>query len=249
VLFLFLAALIITEYLKTTPSVKVIERKWISLVLIISLVTGITAILVGNKRLRADFAVSSALLHEHKNNHAMMKRYLETIDRKFYPVDATATPVAWYLGFANFYLGVKESAFTLFKEAEKTNPGHLMVLNDLGTSYNLSGDAVTAQTYYKKALSIQPDFGEALINLSIIYFNSGDLEAAYTTLVKHRGKINTKSVPVFNTILSAQAATITNDQYLLEIFNTKLKNPQTIAILLKEIRSQKDGLKTVLKKK
>jgi tetratricopeptide (TPR) repeat protein len=164
-----------------------------------------------------------------------------------FPLDATATPLTWYQGYANFYLGDREKAFALFREAESQNPNHLQVLNDLATSYNLSGDPATAEKYYHKALSIQPGYGDALVNLAIIYYNQGKLEDSYKTLIHYKHPVKKESVQVFQTILTAKATQITSDSMQLAAFTNRLKKPPEIKKVLDEIRLQNGALNKVIR--
>ena len=132
------------------------------------------------------------------------------------------------------------------KEAEKVNPNHLRVLNDLGTAYNLSGDMSTAITYYKKALSIQPRFGDALVNLAVVYYNQDKLEEAYKTIIKHKTKVEPQHLMVFKTILTAKAISITGTDEIHSSFNDHFKSVESVKDLLLMIRQQNGRLEDVL---
>ncbi len=247
-LLMLFAAIIITENSRQGSNKKFISKSVLVFLLIVTAITGIAATLLASNRLRSEFHLSAALLKERDLQMEAMKRHLEKIDKKYLPVDATATPIAWYHGFSVFYLGNMEQAFALFKEAERANPNHLNVINDLGTAYNLSGDPVTAEQYYKKALTIQPGFGDAHVNLAVLAFNKGDLEGAYKSLVKHKGKIRKDKIVIFSTILLTKAKTITTDEAILDRFQKRLTHQERIMLVISEIQANKGDLVPLLKK-
>ena len=197
--------------------------------------------------MQGDFSLSAALLQDRKRNYNSMQRYLQKVNTSVFPLDATATPLKWYQGFAAFYLGNREKAFELFRDAEKENPNHLNVLNDLGTAWNLSGDPATAEKYYRKALSIQPAYGDAIINLSIIYFNRGNIVDAYQTLIQFNSTVKRENVNVFKTIITAKASMFTTDEKKLTAFAERFKNPGTIKKLLEDIRKQNGRIEPLLR--
>lgn len=246
-LLMIIAAIAVSEYNKINSTAdKPAHKKFTIGLLIITIISGLTAVYTGSKRIPADFHLSEALLFERENNFEVMQRHLAKIDTWYFPIDATATPVKWYHGFSYFYTGDQQKAFSLFKEAEKVNPNHLMVLNDLGTCYNLSGDPQTAMRYYKKALGMQPAFSDALVNLSVLYYNQGKQHQAYQTLKDFRGKVMPKSVQIFTAVFMAEAATLTNDTTKLNKLQLRLNHPDPIMILLKELRANNKDLKAVL---
>ncbi len=246
-LLMLFAALLITGYNKHFATKDFINKKVIILFLFISSITAIAGSMIAANRLRSELHLTAALLKERDLQMEAMKRQLEKIDKKYLPVDATATPVAWYHGFSEFYLGNIEKAFSLFKEAEKANPNHLNVLNDLGTAYNLSGDPATAEKYYRKAIAIQPGFGDAHVNLAVLSFNKGDLQGAYDNLIMHEGKIRKDKILIFSTILMAKANTLTGDEDVLTRFQKRLDHQERIMIVISEIQANQGDLAPLLK--
>jgi tetratricopeptide (TPR) repeat protein len=208
----------------------------------------IYAIPLGITRLKSDFAVSEALIQERQRNFEVMKRYLLKVDREAYPVDVTGTPIARYLGYTEFYLGNLEKAFEYFTEAEKANRNHLMLLNDLGTCYNLKGDPATAEIYYRRALSNQPYFGKALVNLAVLQYNAGLLDSSYQTLMKHKTKISQDAVNVFSTIISAKAVQYTADTIIINKLKYEYRNIYSSQDAFLNLKNTPGGLPEYLKK-
>jgi len=98
-------------------------------------------------------------------------------------LDHTSTPLAWYRGEA--YLGLNEvdSALISYQDAYVINPYHIHVLNNLGAVYEMKGNHEEAIRFFSKALEVMPGFTETVINLAAAYFNNGEYEKAYSTLL------------------------------------------------------------------
>lgn len=228
------------------PQKMMIKKSWSVAFLLSTLLLSIYSIPLASDRLKYDSRLSQALLQERKKNPEGMRRILSDINREKFPLDATATPIAWYLGYSEFYLGNQQRAFELFKEAEACNPYHLKVINDLASCYNLSGDAETATQLYHKALAIQPNFIDALVNFSVIQYNSGNLDSAYYYLMKYPGRSKKEWIPIYGTIISAKAATLTSDTLVLRQFTDSIQNKWKQPKFVSQIRNHRNGLKGVL---
>ncbi|MBK9048040.1 MAG: O-antigen ligase family protein [Bacteroidetes bacterium] len=137
IILMLIAAIVVDEQNRITGSeIKFSPRIPLVLFLLFALSTAGIAIF-GKKRLHGEFLLSDALIAEKNRNYSNMNTYLQQINTSVLPVDVTATPVSWYQGYCWFYLGNIDAAFNAFKEAEKNNPYHLKLLNDLGTCYNI----------------------------------------------------------------------------------------------------------------
>ncbi len=133
-------------------------------------------------RLRGEIHTKEMLKAQFSKNYARMLREAEKAETYFYKMDLTATPMAWYKGMAYFYSGQVGTATQHFEIAEKINPYHLRILNDLGTCYEKSGEHEKAIEKYRAGLSIAPVFTEGLLNLSATYFNTGQIDSAFSTI-------------------------------------------------------------------
>jgi tetratricopeptide (TPR) repeat protein len=102
----------------------------------------------------------------------------------FYQTDPTSTPLAWYTGLAWFRMNDPVKASLYFREALKYNPYHIHVLNNLASSCVSLGENDYAIGYYKKAVTIAPNFDEAWLNLCAVYYNQKQYEKAYGALIK-----------------------------------------------------------------
>lgn len=87
-----------------------------------------------------------------------------------------------------------EKAMSLFKEGKykealdsfstvlETEPDNADVYNNMGVAYACTGDAEHAETCYTKAIELDPQMAQAYINLSDLYYKSGNLASALGTL-------------------------------------------------------------------
>jgi O-antigen ligase len=100
----------------------------------------------------------------------------------FMKLDPTATPLRWYSGLAWYNLGEMNNALGDFEKANKAHPYHIHVLNNLATILGNQDDYTMAKKYYRESVRISSEFTDAALNLSVIYFNEGQIDSAYMTL-------------------------------------------------------------------
>jgi len=138
-------------------------------------------------RIESEKHINLAYQHQDRSSWAAMIGEIDKAQTVFTPMDPTATPLAWYRGIANSALNRNQDAFEDFSNAYQVNSNHLHVLTNLGTVYEMKEDHKNAITYYKKALKISPGFKDAALNLTAVYYNSGQYQEAYETIstVKH----------------------------------------------------------------
>ena len=65
----------------------------------------------------------------------------------------------------------RQRALKDFKEAHKVHPYHEHVLNNLASSYEITGNHTKAKQFYLEALRVNPTFKEVRINLAAILYN------------------------------------------------------------------------------
>lgn len=162
-------------------------------------------------RLSGEAHVQQAEFAQMRKDYSRMFREASKADSYYYPLEITSTPVAWYQGMAGFYSGDMKLALESFEKAEKINPWHLRVVNDLATVYEQSGRTKEAIALYKRGLRITPLFIEGLLNLSAAYFNVRQVDSAYFTIdkvpdVKMSGRDEKNYKNFLLTILYAEAS-------------------------------------------
>ncbi|MFN8145208.1 MAG: O-antigen ligase family protein [Bacteroidia bacterium] len=128
--------------------------------------------------------LKQAQYYQFRKNFNAMNREANMARNWFFQLDGTTTPVIWYNGMACFYSGNLAGAKNAFEAAERINPYHLRVLNDLATTYEQSGMSDEAIAHYKAGLQITPQFIEGLLNLSAAYFNIHQPDSALATIRK-----------------------------------------------------------------
>ena len=130
----------------------------------------------------------------------------------FYKMDNTATPLSWFEGIAYYDLGDYTKAKQCFQEGLRQNPYHLHLLNNLGSSFEKTGQRDLAIMTYRKVLDVSPKYTEGLLNLSAVYFNNGQVDSAFSTI--NRCAIDTEHpnyLRYLNAILKAKANMLIQD--------------------------------------
>ncbi|CAN5266976.1 hypothetical protein BH09BAC1_BH09BAC1_18270 [soil metagenome] len=96
-----------------------------------------------------------------------------------YQIDGVSGPMDYYEG--NGYIALKKNpdALASYQAAYRHHPNHLMVLNNLGSSWQFVGEVDSAKHYYRKAIRISPRFEEPLLNMGAIAFNERVTDSAF----------------------------------------------------------------------
>ncbi len=148
-------------------------------VLIIGVVLSAAGLNTGIKRLKAETLFSKAMQEQKKGQLNSANYLLSQINTDVLPLDNTATPIEWNRGVIKFYLNDIPSAMKHFHEAEKINPFHTQVLNDLGSCYNLTGNADKALEYFQRVFELAPLHPGARLNAAIVHYNRNEIDSAF----------------------------------------------------------------------
>ncbi len=132
--------------------------------------------------LTGELHLRKAKVNQLRKNYSVMTREISRAKNYFFRVDGTTTPLEWYDGLGRFYQGDLEGARKSFEAAEKVNPYHLRILNDLATCYEQSKMPEQAIEHYRLGLQITPLFVEGLLNLSASYFNIRQPDSALAVI-------------------------------------------------------------------
>ena len=171
------------------------------------------SLLVTFKRYSGEFHTRIMKNHHHKNNWTQMIKEVDKSTNSFYQLDPMSAPLEWYKGVALFSLGNYDLALKSFENAHHIHPNHMHVLNNLASCYEVASNHEKAEEYYLKAISISPEFDEAILNLSAVYFNTGKFQKAYETINKCSISCSDPKYPVFlNAILTTKLDEIINKQ-------------------------------------
>ncbi|MCF8298065.1 MAG: O-antigen ligase family protein [Saprospiraceae bacterium] len=182
----------------------------------------VLALLFGIKRINGEKHSVKAFDYRCLNNNQAVIMEIEKAYSCFYQIDPTSTPLKWYSGTAWFFSGNLNKAYNDFNESYKTNPYHKQVINDLATSYELMGNHEMSVKLYKEAISISPQFDEALINLAIVKYNEGKIDSAYNYLRNCKPETENEkyyaALKVFLPIITKNYIEQQNDELLKSTF-------------------------------
>lgn len=144
---------------------------------------------------------------QNSGNWNLMQLEADKSANAFYTMDPMSVPITWYKGVALFSLGNVDGAFSSFEQANAIHPYNIHVMNNIGSCFEIQKKHELAISYYLKALNISPNFEEARLNLSAVYYNSGNSHKAFETIdalsgtVQNQVKYNTYLTAILRSIL------------------------------------------------
>ncbi|MFZ4398773.1 MAG: O-antigen ligase family protein [Bacteroidales bacterium] len=189
-------------------------------------------------RFNAELHLRKAFEARSSNNWNKVINEINKSETPFYHIDPFSTPVKWYRGEAYFKLGNTNQAFIDYQKSYEINPYHIHVLNNLATLYEINSEHLKAIELYCKALQISPKFEDALLNLTAVYFNIGNLDSA-TALINKVDTFsqNEKYLPFLYAILKKRIEnkikTIDNKLIIEQLIGIKNNNDWMINIFRK----------------
>ncbi|MGH1363247.1 MAG: O-antigen ligase family protein [Calditrichia bacterium] len=148
--------------------------------LLFSIATGA----VGYSRLGAEKALKKSFSAHKQQNWPLAKRHAMAAGTRFFTIDPSATPPAFYQGQAAIKLGDMAGADTALKRAYQQNPHHILTLGNLAAVQQRLEKLAEAERYFKEALVVSPQLESALINLSAVYYQQKNIAKALETLAK-----------------------------------------------------------------
>jgi O-antigen ligase len=122
---------------------------------------------------------------------------LSEMNKDFYTIDPTTTPIYWEEGNIFYNKQQFEKALISYDKALKHNPNHAHVLNNLGSCHYALGEMKEAEAYFKRALTINPNFIESLMNYSSFLFNQGDIDGALNHILLIPNHKEPQNYPMF----------------------------------------------------
>lgn len=90
----------------------------------------------------------------------------QTAGSPWFTHDATTFPVAWHIAVPQYYLGDTTQAFTYFEQSYYQHPFHVDIANNYGSLLLNAQRFDEAIALYQRALIINPDFLDGILNLS-----------------------------------------------------------------------------------
>lgn len=184
------------------------------------------------KRYSGETYLKNAILAQEEQQWTAMKVNITKARSKGLSFDLLGTPLEWYMGLANYYSGNTEQSFQFYLEATRKNPYHLQTWNDLGSIYEHEKKHSQAISCYKRALELNPYFPQGILNLTAAYFNAGELDSAYRTIVRHEVNYTDTTYRTFLlAVLRAKVHAVSSEHPDL------LQNNQSDSLLLKTFES------------
>ncbi|MDB4127035.1 O-antigen ligase family protein [Flavobacteriales bacterium] len=127
---------------------------------------------VASIRYQGEIHAANAIHYKSNGNwNYVIKAIDKAYNPTYYEMENTSTPLLWYRGVAYFNQQKYDLALKDFKDAYKTNPYHVHVLNNLATSYQMRGDSEKAKKFYRDVFKVNPTFKETRVNLAAILYN------------------------------------------------------------------------------
>lgn len=112
-------------------------------------------------------------LLEYSSNESKQK-----LKNPMYQFTPTSTPISWLIGYDHFRKQEFDSADLYFEKAYQTSPYNVQILNSYGVSMDRNNNHPRAKQVLSEAIRIAPKFEEAYLNLSMLYFQEGELDTA-----------------------------------------------------------------------
>jgi O-antigen ligase len=147
--------------------------------IIVAIVLVVFSLYIGFKRYEGEKNMQQILIAHEEQNWSKLIELVDKTKNSFYLIDPMSVPLDWYKGVSLFAMGDFLNANVTFLEALNNAPFNIHVLNNLASSYEKLGNHELAIKHYKDAIRISPNFEEALLNLSAVYFNIKEFENAY----------------------------------------------------------------------
>jgi len=137
----------------------------------------LAACYMGATRLRAEPHMQKAIIAQGTGDWQTLRSEAEEALSWAVQIDPTTNPLRWYQGISYMAEGELDSALAKMQEGYTANPNHIQLLNNLAYCYHALGQLDSAKTYYLKAAEISP-LQETLLNLAILYYDSGRPDSA-----------------------------------------------------------------------
>jgi len=132
----------------------------------------------GYQRYDADKYVNAIFQANERAQWKKMAVLTKMSKNSFYNIDPISNPIDWFAGVAEFQQGREKKAEVFFKRALEAHPNNHKVFNSLAGVYNRTKDYPNAIKYYEKALALNPFYDNAILNLAITYYQSGNFTKA-----------------------------------------------------------------------
>ena len=129
---------------------------------------------IGFLKIKGDYYMQKWLKANGSRDYKLALEMTNKAYSPLYETDYVAIPIKWYEGLTYVSAGKFNIGLQAFEKAYKINQNCLMVLNNLGSAYEMIGDRENAKLYYHKAIEISPDYNDARLNLASVLYKDGN---------------------------------------------------------------------------
>lgn len=222
-------ALITSNIPAGAASKKINVSRYALVLIVIPLALSFYSMKVCAARIKEEANFSQILALKEKGSWQRMYKQCKSVSIKYFPIDYTATPVAWYYATAAYMNGKNDEALASYKDALLQTPYHVQINNDIGAVYLNNGNYTEAEKYFNKALEINEKFPDALFNKAVAVFNKGNKYGAYK-LFRQVGYIH--QPPKYNDYMLVVVNAVADS--IFKVRNIDLKKP----VIKEDIRSK-----------
>ncbi|MBE9467267.1 MAG: O-antigen ligase family protein [Bacteroidetes bacterium] len=194
-------AIIVSLFYERENKIIRVKDKYRFILILFCLAIGTYSFFITKQKINGESQTRKVIKNQYASRWNREIREVDKIEGNYYSLDPYSTPIAWYKGVALSQLQKYAEAKTEYEKALEIHPYHIQVLNNLASCCDLLGEHKLAENYYNRALEISPDFKDALVNLSIVYFNKRKNEKAYNTI--YRCSEQKPVPPKYNLVLKA----------------------------------------------
>lgn len=139
-------------------------------------------LVVGCSRMISEIHLKKSLEARKAGRFELEISELHQAESAFYNLDPAATPLALLRATAQVRMNRLDLALQEFQQALKAHPYNLVVLSNMGTAYQKSGQPEKALELFHKVLEISPRHEHTLLNLAAVYFEMGKFSEAYQAI-------------------------------------------------------------------
>ncbi len=210
----------------------------------------------GNKLYAGEVQTQKLIDARANNQNELVLKYADKAIAVDYLIDPTSTPINFYKGVAYFNKNNIDSALSNFELARAVHPFHLHVLNNLATCYETKENHTKATECLVEAIRISPDFQDAMINLTAIYYNTGRMNKAKEMISKCRSNIKNEELNTLNKLIDKKlndsiikfsadyfnSGNMQKAKAIIDTYKSKIKNPKVKEIKEAIINYKKDSI-------
>jgi O-antigen ligase len=128
---------------------------------------------VGWKRMRGEYYTLKLIEAQHNSDARGVIDYGFRAMSSFYKTDPTCTPIYSYIGWGYNAFGNLDSLLYVNEQAYALSPFDYKVLANYGYVLERRHQVNTAEKVLLEAYRINPNYESTLLNLSVLYYNSG----------------------------------------------------------------------------